>query len=133
MSSDKSQKTMININGSSDPWYRYTMSKIVLILRKNKYVFTNINDVCKQINRPPELLIKFIKKQLAASVTYTNNEAYITKSDLTAEILQKIIFEFINWCVLCKQCGNPETTLDEKLIMQCCACSYVGKAMLNKN
>jgi len=127
------RRAHINVRGLkneiNDPNYRYTMEPVMLSTKKTFYVFDNIDSICETLNRERELLLKYLKTYFGTSFIYKNDTAMTTKP-LTKETLQQAIYNFIDEFVLCRQCCNPETTLEvdkkRNVIMSCKACSYNG-------
>ena len=124
---------LINIRGTTDSTihdsnYRYKMEEVTLNHQKTKIVFENINTICEQLNRDPNILLKFLKKQFGTSFEYKNNQASATKLIMKDEMQNKI-FKFIDEYVLCKGCHNPETIYEEtkgKKYFICKACGYTN-------
>jgi translation initiation factor 5 len=110
----------LNIDGSSDPFYRYKMQKVDTVQEKGSTILVNIIPIAKDLNRPVEDLLKFLKGKLNTSITDKHDKIKI-KGIVNAEKIQELIYEFINKFVLCKMCDNPETTMtNDKL--KCGAC-----------
>jgi len=106
----------VNMNGSSDPYYRYTMPMIQLKVEGTtkmiKSVLTNIAEVCQAVGRPPDYLITFLGQELSANskIDKDTEKAYVTGA-MDERQVQQIVFKFINETVSCGNCGNPETTI----------------------
>lgn len=124
-------KNYINIRGKkeiTDPFYRYKMNKVNTIKEKTKIIFTNIDQIAKDIDRNSADIITYLKKYFGTSFNYSDGKAQTTKQ-LTVDELQNAIYEFIEANVLCKKCSNPETQILEeknKTIMRCKACSNLA-------
>lgn len=101
---------MLNVNGKNDDSYRYKMPSIKsFISGKGNGIqtnITNLNDVCKYINQPPMLILKFISVFNGAMAI--ESKMSITGS-YTNEDLQKVLQVYINRFVICPKCGVPET------------------------
>lgn len=128
MASKKSQ--LVNIRGTTpndDPYYRYKMEQVTLQQQGIKYVFSNIDTICRAIGRDPVQIIKYMRKKFGASFEYKNGEASTTKKDITSQILQDTIYAYIEENVLCKKCKNPETEIindGKKSYSVCKACAH---------
>jgi translation initiation factor 2 beta subunit (eIF-2beta)/eIF-5 len=126
------KNVLINVRGEkdvSDPHYRYRMEAVVITSQGQKIFFSNIDSVCKSLERTPQQIIQFLKKHFGSSFDYKNNVASTTK-DITKEELQNAVFKFIENYVLCKKCGNPETLHNKSKdgnYLICKACSYHTK------
>ena len=120
----------INMNGDqSDPFYRYKMPSVKIIVQKHKTIFTNVDSILACINRDIKMFSGFLNKQFATSWTYKNNSLETSKT-ISQSDLQDAILKFISVHVLCPVCKNPETEIivDKKnKIVKCRACSYTSK------
>ncbi len=122
------KEIMINIDNTiNDPFYRYKMENVMIINHGVKQAFTNIDSICKSINRNKDDLLKFLKKYFGSAFEYKLGFVLTTKKDMSKDDLQSAIFKYIDENVLCKKCRNPETiiTKNKKKTMQVCsACSH---------
>eukprot|EP00282_Hemiselmis_andersenii_P016897 CAMPEP_0114125460 /NCGR_PEP_ID=MMETSP0043_2-20121206/9313_1 /TAXON_ID=464988 /ORGANISM="Hemiselmis andersenii, Strain CCMP644" /LENGTH=331 /DNA_ID=CAMNT_0001218389 /DNA_START=270 /DNA_END=1265 /DNA_ORIENTATION=- len=103
------------MNGSSDPYYRYTMPcmqvKVEGTTKMIKSVLVNINEVASAIGRPAEYLVTYLGQELSAnSKIDKDDKAYVTGAMDTQKI-QSIVFKFIRETVQCGNCKNPETSV----------------------
>jgi translation initiation factor 5 len=113
----------MNMSDPTDPYYRYKMHPVTITQSGNLYKI-NLVQIAKDLNRPPKLLIKFIKSTLGINLILKGDEV-TTTSNNNASVYQQKIMLFINKYVLCKKCGNPETAPpDSKSMSKCKACSY---------
>jgi translation initiation factor 5 len=110
---------------NSDPFFRYKRHQIEIqhINKKNGLVvLDNFNVIAKELNRPVNDVIKYFRKKLGMSITISNSTFQIKSSGgggITVDVLEKILESYIEKFVLCKKCGNPETS---PLNFQCLAC-----------
>jgi translation initiation factor 5 len=120
----------VNIRGlkdnSNDPTYRYRMERMNLKHETNKTVITNMTNICKDLSRDPDHLLKYIGKSIGCSSKYDakNNSYYISKK-VELKDLEEKLYQYIETYVLCGTCGNPETILDEnkkRIKKECNAC-----------
>ena len=78
---------MLNINGKSDPSYRYKMNPIKFTINgKGNGIFTiihNLNDIGKSINHPENLLLKFLSTYFGS---ISNEEKCATSTSSTTRI-----------------------------------------------
>jgi translation initiation factor 2 beta subunit (eIF-2beta)/eIF-5 len=101
----------INMNGNTnDTNYRYTMSEFnVTIGGKGNGVYTmfnNIEDVCKSMNHPVDVVMSYIAAMTGSNYIAVRNT--ITGTHKTTE-LTTIILEYIKYLVMCPICNIPET------------------------
>ncbi|EKX36858.1 translation initiation factor 5 [Guillardia theta CCMP2712] len=105
----------VNMNGSQDPYYRYTMPciqvKVEGTTKMIKSVLINIEDVCRAIGRPPDYLLTFLGQELSANskIEKDTGKAYVSGSFEERKV-QELVFKFIRETVTCQNCKNPETT-----------------------
>ena len=118
---------MLNVNGSNDDFYRYKMNMVNISNKGNGNgqftIITNLTDICKTINTPPEILYKYIANDLGSSFNEKKNSLTGTH---TQETIQQSIFKYINDFVICNKCSIPEInySLKNKNIVEskCSAC-----------
>ncbi len=128
----------ININRQDqDPFNRYKMEQLMVqILGKGngvKTAITNLHNIAKSLNRPPDCLMKFLSCELGAGSCCKNNTYTINGQHTPAE-LQDTLDRFIAKFVLCTDCENPETKLvvkSKKLYRHCTACGHLGLVDMN--
>jgi translation initiation factor 5 len=105
----------VNMNGSQDPYYRYTMPcisvKVEGTTKMIKSVLVNIEDVCRAIGRPPDYLVTYLGQELSANskIEKDTGKAYVT-GHFEERKVQELVFKFIKDTVTCTNCNNPETT-----------------------
>ena len=116
------------MNGTTDPNYRYTIDtpKITIYGKGNGIYtkFNNINEICKSINHPKDILMGYI-----ASATGSNYNALqdTITGEHKIEDLIVIILEYIKYLVMCPKCNIPETIpkiqVEKKVktILLCCS------------
>jgi len=119
----------INIEGLVsvvDPSYRYTMTRLNVVRQKNRTVIDNVNDVCKDLEREPKLLMDFFKKKLGVAFIFKDG-CWGTSADVKYDQLFNALREFIEYYVLCEKCKLPETNIEfnkGEMMMSCKCCSY---------
>jgi len=124
----------INMDGSSDAFFRYKMPAIVVKHegkgKMKKSVLVNIKDVCESIGRPADYLTTYLGQRLSATAKVEKELAlsYVTGHHNAAQ-LQETILNFIRDAVMCPKCQNPETSCHkegskkkQKLFLQCKGC-----------
>lgn len=124
--------SMLNVDPEKrdDTFYRYKMPAIITKIEGNgngiKTVFPNLRDICAKLNRPAEILNKFIGVELGAQATFVKqDDKFLVMGQFTQERVQGKVFDFVKRFVLCKQCRNPETdpfVQKSKLGMVCKSC-----------
>lgn len=120
--------TMINMNNTNDPDYRYQIPMIMSRLGgKGQFTrthLTNLNDVCDVIGHPEHCLLKHLAFLFGTSADITSKSLKGTFSD---EELQNGIFSYLKDFIFCSKCQIPECNLilvpekDKDLIFKKCA------------
>lgn len=116
--------SQININGSLDPFYRYQMQAVSISQEKNFTVITNIDRISKDLNRPIKDILGFLRSKLNTIITDKNDKIKI-KGEVSKDIIQKLINEYVKTFVLCRECDNPETIIEKNKLI-CSACGHKG-------
>jgi len=131
---------MLNINGKSDPSYRYKMNPIKFTINgKGNGIFTiihNLNDIGKSLNHPENLLLKFLSTYFGS---ISNDEKSSITGSYTDIQLQNAIQVYINRFVLCPACCIPETVpilrkeskKNTLLDLKCSACGKTSEVKTN--
>lgn len=131
---------IINISGTTpveDPAYRYKMPTVVGKIegRGNgiKTVISNISDLGLSLHRSPPEVNKFFGCELGAQTSYSEEtDRAVVNGAHTDTVLQSMIHRYIEYFVLCPQCGLPETEYKIKSDLiwhRCKACG--AKEMVN--
>lgn len=131
-----SKRKMINIRGldsqkDNDPFYRYKMEEVILVQQSTKISFNNIDNICKDLDRDPKMLVAYLKKYFKSNLAYKDNAVQTAKIISKSE-MQNAIYSFIDKYVLCNKCKNPETVFNEekkKTTLTCKACSFTTIVM----
>ena len=127
---------MLNMNGSSDPHYRYTMHCMQVRAEgrggNKKTVLCNIDAVARDIGRPTNYLVQFLgyAKQTSTHVDAQGN--WSLRGHHRAEDLQRAAFTFISDYVTCRsrKCSVPETSVvveggrRKSVVLVCRGCGH---------
>ncbi len=124
---------MTNINGTSDPFYRYKMHEVECVFERNKTLFVNVAVVAKDLARPVDQLIKYIGYDLGTKSQIERDSgqgSFAGKHSTT--VIQNSLNSYIESFVLCPKCNNPETEIiiegkkkHQILLLSCKACGAV--------
>lgn len=119
---------MIDINRlTQDTHYRYKMPRVNIKYEgKNtgiKTILSNLNEISISLKRNPEHIFKFLSYELNVQTKIDKNK-YIINGKHEQDLIQNLIFCFIDKFVLCKHCENPETFFLNVTTfeMECLAC-----------
>jgi translation initiation factor 2 subunit 2 len=109
-----SKKDMINVNGTTDPFYRYVMPKVeIKVEGTNKMIRTyiiNINNIAECLNRTAEYINTYLGQELSVNQCYDKQtERFYVSGKYDQHKIQSVLQKMINSFILCKKCGNPET------------------------
>ncbi len=111
----------INKEYNDDKFYRYKMPELKTVYENSKTKLINIKEISYSIGRDSIIIMNYIKYKLGTHIIGSDSFPGIHKK----EYLQDMIFLFINEYVLCKKCGNPETTIVSfKTICKSCGLIY---------
>jgi translation initiation factor 5 len=120
----------INIRGIkeiNDFSYRYKMEEVNIVNQGAQKAWLNIDVISSVLFRSSSDIVKFLKKYFGSSFDYKNGIMTTFKKDLTKQMLQEAVFQYIEQFVLCKKCKNPETEnkqIKKKHLIVCKACGY---------
>ena len=130
---------MQNINGKTDPHYRYKMQPIsATIAGKGNGIFTifnNLNDIAKHLNHPTTILLKFISIYFGSMA---NDDKMTITGGHKNDDLQKALQIYINRFIICPSCDVPETIpaligskKDINIELKCSACGKTSAVVCN--
>jgi translation initiation factor 5 len=134
-----SKKDMININGTTDPFYRYVMPKIeIKVEGTNKMIRTyiiNINNIAECLNRTPDYINTFLGQDLSVNQCYEKQtDRYYITGKYEQHKIQSSLQKMINAYILCKKCSNPETMSNligkkknSTIELVCRSCGYTAE------
>jgi translation initiation factor 2 beta subunit (eIF-2beta)/eIF-5 len=120
-----------------DPFYRYTMDKIVVVKEKHKTAITNIDKVAKDLDRDELMIVYFFKKEFGCNFIFKHGKLTTTTA-LTENQVSDALKHFIEYLVICPICRLPETEImifkkskskkntNDYIVMDCKSCSFNG-------
>lgn len=93
---------------------------------REKTVLPNLAQISHELGRPLPLLIKYIGYTVNAKTGETKGEKLpYVQGKFTAQNIEKIIDTFVQEGVLCGECNNPETKMDNR-VLDCASCGHRG-------
>jgi translation initiation factor 5 len=118
-------KKTINIPKTiNDPYYRYKRNALH-VKTNGGTILANLEIVAKDLFREAKDLLKYFGIE-SATHSFEKNNQYRLKGTFTTEKLEKLLENYIENYVLCKECTRPDTFLcsDNKknLYLACTAC-----------
>ncbi len=103
---------------------RFEPPEIVSIVQGKITVIQNLNEVAKAVNRSPEMLTKWLLKELGTAGVLESGHLVVKGQFRQSQIQDKFI-AFLNEYVICPECGRPDTKIikEERVSMlKCEAC-----------
>jgi translation initiation factor 2 beta subunit (eIF-2beta)/eIF-5 len=123
-------KDTFNMNGLTDTNYRYKcpvpMTKIMGQGNGIYTQFLNINKICKIINHPHNIVMKYIA--ISTGSNYIEEKETITGTH-TQDSIKKLLLLYIKNLIICPSCMIPETVpiIDKKeLKLTCFSCKKIS-------
>lgn len=115
---------LINIDGSTDSYYRYKRSKLTIQhITGNRTRIDNIKTLSKELSRPSDEVMKVLSILCNTQIVNTN----CLQGQYSVEILEQKLQKYINECILCGKCNNPETIYFKKGNSVGKGCNACGK------
>ena len=88
----------------------------MVCFRDKRTYFSNVNIICKKLNRPTNHLKMFIEKEFCCKTNFVGHDTIcgvlILKGKFNQLHLQKLIKNHINFFVVCKNCNNFNTVME---------------------
>ncbi len=103
---------------------RFEIPKVTGHIEGNKTIITNFLQICSDLHREPQQLIKYLQRELATPAILDNRRLIFGRKLSSALINQKIV-AYAKEFVICKECSKPDTQLikeNQVLILKCTAC-----------
>jgi len=117
---------LININGSTDPCYRYKMHPIrVSYVAENggSTIIDNAAQIAREIYRDLSDLKSCFARELGSRVTVRDDQLII-RGTFDSLKVNDVLHKYIADNVLCEKCDNPETPVWKKHKRKCQACGH---------
>jgi len=104
---------------------RFEIPKVRVSNIKNRTIIENFEEIAKILRRDKEHLAKFLSKSIGAPYQINESTLIINKF-VRKDFLQSRIEEYTKKFVLCKQCNNPDTKIEDKtMICEACGATNV--------
>ena len=107
---------------------RFELPLVNSIIQGSKTIVHNFDKILKAIRRDEISILKYLTKELATAATISEGKL-ILKGKFRSEQLQRVITEYTNRHVLCKECKRPDTKVIESKgvkMLKCEACGAVS-------
>jgi translation initiation factor 2 beta subunit (eIF-2beta)/eIF-5 len=129
---------MENIRGittsfENDFFYRYKMSKVVLVQEKTKNRLTNLRQISDEIKTPHDIFIKFLNYFIGMKLK-EDGTSYIISNNISIDVIRNAIYTYIEYFVLCYHCKLPEVKIKRrKCTLHCDACGKVSEILISSH
>lgn len=112
---------------------RFEVMRVKGLLQGNKTILSNLLQIADQLQRPPEMLLKWLSKELAARGEQ-KGQYTIFNTKLPSSKINEKLEQYVEQLVRCKECGRPDSKLVKQgpaWMIQCQACGakYVAKGI----
>jgi translation initiation factor 2 subunit 2 len=107
---------------------RFVMPKFEVNIAGKKTFITNFGQVSDILGRSPELLLRYLLKEVALPGT-TDGHVAVIQGEVKGQLLNKLLERFVREYVICPVCGSPDTRLEKErrgvFLLRCLACGAV--------
>ncbi len=103
---------------------RFEVPQVHSIIQGKVTVVQNLGEVAKLISRPPEMLVKYLLRELGTAGSL-EGQYLIMKGQFRQPQIQEKFEAFLAQYVLCPECGRPDTRIikeDRITLLKCEAC-----------
>ena len=103
---------------------RFNIREALVRLEGNKTMIANFAQICSDLRREPQHLLKFLQKELATPGEI-RGKALVLGTRISAQRINQKIHEYVKSYVICPDCKRPDTELVKEkgfLFMVCQAC-----------
>lgn len=104
---------------------RLEIPKVASFIEGNKTIVKNFKQICDVIRRQPEMLSKYLSRELAAPVDLGEDRLIIHRKVLN-DLIQSKVNVFINEYVMCKECGKLDTHIESVAMVKTLICEACG-------
>jgi translation initiation factor 2 subunit 2 len=105
---------------------RFEIPKVRGHIQGNMTVISNFKQIANTLRRPPQHLLKFVLKELAAPGDLKPKGLLIGTKVAASKVNEKVR-QYANEYVLCPVCGKPDTKIEKEgqfAYMKCTACGH---------
>ena len=88
-------------------------------------VFENFRDVCRDLSRDPNHLLKFLQDELGTSAHIDESDRARFTGSFNERRLRDALEAYAETYVLCSECGLPDTSIEREQgaeLLKCAAC-----------
>jgi translation initiation factor 2 subunit 2 len=91
----------------------------------NVTVFENFRDVCRELSREPDHVLKFLQDEVGTSARIDESGRARLTGDFGARRISDAVEAYTEQYVLCSECDLPDTNIEREQgaeLLQCTAC-----------
>ena len=117
-----------DIEGSSE---RFEVPEPEVRQEGHATVFENFQQVCRDLDRDEDHLLKFLQDELGTSAHIDESNRARLTGEFDADRIHNAVDAYTERYVLCSECGLPDTKLDREQgaeILRCTACGAQSPA-----
>lgn len=103
---------------------RLTLPKPEVVVSGKRTFITNFNQICDILSRKPQIVLRYILKELGAPGVLHENMAVI-QGEFSKKTIEAILDRFFKMYVVCPACKSPDTRLVKEkkfMFLICGAC-----------
>lgn len=103
---------------------RFEIPKIISFIEGNRTILKNLDDIANVLNRKKDEIFTYLLKELATRGAIGHGKDIIERA-LRPEIIDEKINDYGRLYVICKECGKPDTKIEEfegRKVIKCAAC-----------
>ncbi|MDK2849410.1 MAG: translation initiation factor 2 subunit 2 [Candidatus Woesearchaeota archaeon] len=103
---------------------RFNIREAVVRIEGNKTMIANFSQICSDLRRDSQHLLKFLQRELATPGEIKGKALFLGTRISASRINQKIK-EYVDAFVICPDCKRPDTELVKEkgfMFMKCLAC-----------
>lgn len=104
---------------------RFELPKVIGHIQGNRTIISNFFQIASTLRREPEHLLKFVLKELATPGELKKSGSLIIGTKIAASRINEKIKKYAEEYVICKDCGKPDTKIEEEngfYFLKCSAC-----------
>jgi len=109
---------------------RFEVPRPIVVRVGSRTVIQNFKAICDAINRKPEIVLRFMSKELGTAGFYDGRRA-IFQGKFFEDSIENLIATFVKNYVICPVCKRPDTHLKKEkrfLFLICDACGARSSA-----
>lgn len=104
---------------------RFETPTIDSFIQGNKTFIRNYDAITQKIRRSPEILAKYLSRELAVPTTVQGGKLILNGKFYTKNLQDKLQ-NFVESAVICKECKKPDTKVVEKNGVKTLICEACG-------